>query len=158
MTPFVAEILGTMLLILLGTGVVANVLLKDTKGNDSGLVVITLAWGFAVFAGVIVAGPYSGAHLNPAVSVGLAVTGLFPWEDVPLYILGQLIGASVGAVLAWLAYRDHYDRTEDPGAILATFSTLNNKQKLDSVLYYRVYNIPVYGRYCYGNSHDWPGG
>jgi glycerol uptake facilitator protein len=123
MSPFVAEIVGTMMLILLGTGVVANVLLKDTKGNDAGLVVITLAWGLAVFIGVVVAGPYSGAHLNPAVSVGLAVAGVFPWEDVPSYIIAQMIGASLGAFFAWVAYKDHYSSTEDSDLILATFST-----------------------------------
>lgn len=123
MSPFVAEILGTMMLILLGTGVVANVLLKSTKGNNGGLVVITLAWGFAVFTGVVVAGPYSGAHLNPAVSVGLAVAGVFPWQDVPMYILAQMIGAGLGAFFAWLAYKDHYRITEDSNLILATFST-----------------------------------
>ena len=123
MTPFVAEIFGTMMLLLLGTGVVANVLLKGTKGNDSGLVVITLAWGLAVFTGVVVAGPYSGAHLNPAVSIGLAVAGVFPWEDVPSYILAQMIGAMLGAFFAWLSYKNHYDQTEDKAMLLATFST-----------------------------------
>lgn len=123
MTPFVAEIIGTMLLILLGNGVVANVLLKNTKGNNAGWMVITTAWAFAVFVGVTVAGPYSGAHINPAVSIGLALAGKFAWADVPMYILAQMIGAMLGAFLVWLSYKDHYAETEDSGAILATFST-----------------------------------
>jgi glycerol uptake facilitator protein len=84
MTPFIAEIIGTAILILLGNGVVANVVLKDTKGNNSGWIVITTAWAFAVFSGVTIAGPISGAHLNPAVTIGLATAGLFPWESAPI--------------------------------------------------------------------------
>ena len=86
MTPFTAELIGTMLLILLGNGVVANVVLKDTKGNNSGWIVITTAWALAVFVGVTVAGPASGAHLNPAVTIGLAAAGKFSWDLVPTYI------------------------------------------------------------------------
>ena len=98
MTPFVAEIIGTFFLILLGGGVVANVVLEKTKSNDQGWMVITTAWGLAVFVGVVVAGPYSGAHLNPAVSIGLAVAGKFEWNLIPLYALGQFIGAMLGAL------------------------------------------------------------
>ncbi|WP_372944297.1 aquaporin, partial [Muriicola sp.] len=87
MTPFVAELLGTALLITLGCGVVANAILKGTKGEGGGWIVITTAWAFAVFVGVVVAGPYSGAHINPAVTVGLAVAGAFEWADVPSYLL-----------------------------------------------------------------------
>lgn len=123
MTPFTAEIIGTMLLILLGNGVVANVLLKDTKGNNSGWIVITTAWALAVFVGVTVAGPVSGAHLNPAVTIGLAVAGKFPWESVPSYIVAQMIGAMAGAFLVWLFHKDHFAITEDEGAKLACFST-----------------------------------
>jgi glycerol uptake facilitator protein len=123
MTPFTAELIGTMLLILLGNGVVANVVLNKTKGNNSGWIVITTAWAFAVFVGVTVAGPYSGAHINPAVSIGLALAGKFPWADVPLYILAQMIGAILGATLVWLSYKDHYAATDDQGGILATFAT-----------------------------------
>ncbi|MEI7487606.1 MAG: MIP/aquaporin family protein, partial [Chryseobacterium sp.] len=97
MTPFIAEIIGTMLLILLGNGVVANVVLKDTKGNNSGWIVISTAWALAVFVGVQVAGPISGAHLNPAVTIGLAVAGKFSWDLVPTYIAAQMIGAALGA-------------------------------------------------------------
>jgi glycerol uptake facilitator protein len=123
MSPFMAEFLGTMLLILLGDGVVANVLLKDTKGNNSGWMVITTAWGLAVFVGVVVAGPYSGAHLNPAVTIALAITGKFAWVLVPVYITAQFLGATVGAVLVWLMYYDHFQRTNSPDSILAVFCT-----------------------------------
>jgi len=123
MTPFIAEMIGTMLLILLGDGVVANVVLKDTKGNNSGWIVITTAWALAVFVGVVVAGPYSGAHLNPAVTVALAISGAFPWAAVPGYIAAQFLGAMMGAFLVWLTHKDHFDRTEDAGAKMAVFCT-----------------------------------
>ena len=123
MTPFVAEIIGTMLMILLGNGVVANVVLKGTKGNNSGWIVITTAWALAVFVGVTVAGPISGAHLNPAVTLGLAVAGKFSWDLVPTYIAGEMIGAMLGAFLVWLFHKDHFAITEDEGAKLACFST-----------------------------------
>ncbi|KIC65052.1 MIP/aquaporin family protein [Chryseobacterium taiwanense] len=123
MTPFVAEIIGTMLMILLGNGVVANVVLKDTKGNNSGWIVITTAWALAVFVGVTVAGPVSGAHLNPAVTLGLAFAGKFSWDLVPTYIAGEMIGAMLGAFLVWLFNKDHFAITEDEGAKLACFST-----------------------------------
>lgn len=123
MTPFVAEIIGTMLMILLGNGVVANVVLKDTKGNNSGWIVISTAWALAVFVGVQVAGPISGAHLNPAVTIGLAIAGKFSWDLVPTYIAGEMIGAALGAFFVWLFYRDHFAITEDEGAKLACFST-----------------------------------
>ncbi|HVW96728.1 MAG TPA: MIP/aquaporin family protein [Mucilaginibacter sp.] len=123
MTPIAAEFLGTFLLILLGDGVVANVLLNDTKGNNSGWLVITTAWGLAVFVGVVVAGPYSGAHLNPAVTIGLAVAGKFAWAKVPAYVLAQLLGASAGAFLVWIMYYDHFKKTDRPDHILAVFCT-----------------------------------
>lgn len=124
MTPFMAELLGTMLMMLLGNGVVANVLLKDTKGNNSGWMVITTAWGLAVFVGVVIAGPYSGAHLNPAVTVALAIAGKFAWASVPAYILAQFIGAFLGSTLVWVMYYDHFNKREnEPGAILAVFCT-----------------------------------
>jgi len=123
MSILVAEILGTMLLILLGNGVVANVVLKDTKGNGSGWIVITTGWALAVFVGVVVAGPYSGAHLNPAVTIALATAGKLSWSLVPEYIAGEMIGAMLGAFLVWLFYRDHFNATEDEGGKLACFST-----------------------------------
>jgi glycerol uptake facilitator protein len=123
MTPFIAEIIGTFFLILLGGGVVANVILKKTKSNDSGWMVITTAWGLAVYIGVAVAAPYSGAHLNPAVSIGLAMAERFEWALVPTYVLGQFIGAMLGALLVWLVYKDHFDVTEDQDTKKAVFCT-----------------------------------
>jgi glycerol uptake facilitator protein len=123
MSPFVAELIGTMLMILLGDGVVANVVLKDTKGNNGGWIVITTAWGLAVFVGVVVAGPYSGAHLNPAVTIALAIAGKFAWANVVPYIIAQFAGACMGAFLVWIMYYDHFKRTNDPASILAVFCT-----------------------------------
>ena len=123
MSPFTAELIGTMLLILLGTGVVANVVLKGTKGYSGGWMVITTGWALAVFVGVVFATPFSGAHLNPAVTIGLAVTGKFAWADVGIYILAQIIGAMLGALLTWLVYRDHFNSTTEPDLQLAVFST-----------------------------------
>jgi glycerol uptake facilitator protein len=123
MSPFTAELIGTMLLILLGTGVVANVVLKGTKGYSGGWIVVTTGWALAVFVGVVFAGPYSHAHLNPAVTIGLAMTGKFPWADAGPYVLAQIIGAMLGAFLTWLVYRDHFNSTTDPELQLAVFST-----------------------------------
>lgn len=123
MTPFTAEFLGTMLVILLGDGVVANVFLTDTKGNNSGWMVITTAWGLAVFVGVTVAAPFSGAHLNPAVTIGLAIAGKFAWSQVGTYIAAQMLGAMVGAILVWVMYYDHFKRTNDKSTVLAVFCT-----------------------------------
>jgi glycerol uptake facilitator protein len=123
MSPFSAEILGTMTMILLGNGVVANVVLNGTKGHNSGWMVITTAWGFAVFAGVVISGPYSGAHLNPAVTLGLAIAEKFDWAQVPVYIAAQFIGAMAGSLLVWLMYKDFYAGTPDQGAKQATFCT-----------------------------------
>ncbi len=118
------EFIGTAMLILLGDGVVASTLLKQSKGFNGGWVVITLAWGFAVMCGAFVSAPYSGAHLNPALSIGLALAGVFPWSYVPAYIIAQLLGGFFGAVLVYLFYKDHYDVTEDPDIKLATFCTM----------------------------------
>ena len=123
MTPFIAEIIGTFLLILLGAGVVANVVLEKTKSNDLGWMVITTAWGFAVFVGVSVAGPISGAHLNPAVSIGLAVAGKFDWSLVLEYVIAQFIGAMLGAFFAWLIYKDHFKATKNGELKKAVFCT-----------------------------------
>ena len=123
MSILVAEILGTMMLILLGNGVVANVVLNGTKGNNSGWIVITTGWALAVFVGVVVAGPYSGAHLNPAVTVALATAGKISWSLVPEYIAGEMIGAMLGAFLVWVFYKDHFKVTQDEGGKLACFST-----------------------------------
>jgi glycerol uptake facilitator protein len=124
MTPFVSEIIGTFILILLGCGVNANVVLKGTKGNGSGSwMLITTGWAMAVYVAVVIAAPYSGAHINPAVTIGLAAAGLFPWSGVMLYVLAQFIGAMLAAFLIWLNYRDHFNQTEDKNLKLAVFST-----------------------------------
>lgn len=119
---FLLELVGTAVLIIFGGGVCANVNLKGTLGHASGWIVIAFGWGFAVFAGVVVAFK-SGAHLNPAVTFGLALNGTTKWSDVPLYIAGQFVGAFIGAIIVWLTYKKHFDVTEDKGAILGTFST-----------------------------------
>jgi glycerol uptake facilitator protein len=127
MSFFIAEIIGTGILILLGNGVVANAILKDTKAKDTkantGWMMINWGWGIAVFVAVFVVAPFSGAHLNPAVTLGLAMTGKFAWSKVGLYILAQLIGAMLGALLVYLHYYDHYKVTKDYDAKLATFCT-----------------------------------
>lgn len=123
MEAYIGEVIGTMILILLGDGVVANVLLGKTKGNNSGWIVITTAWALAVFVGAYATAAVSGAHLNPAVSVGLAVAGAFDWGLLPGYIIAQMVGAFLGAVLVWLAYFQHWGATSDPGLKLAVFST-----------------------------------
>lgn len=123
MTEFVAELIGTFFLILLGCGVVANVLLSKTNGNGGGYIVITTGWAMAVFIGVVIAAPYSGAHLNPAVTLALAVAQKFQWAKVPLYIMAQMLGAMMGSGLTYLMYRDHFKETQDAGLKLAVFST-----------------------------------
>lgn len=121
MTPFIAELIGTYLLLLLGDGVVANAVLPKTKGNDGGTwIVITTGWALAVFTGVVVASPYSGAHLNPAVSIGLAAGGEFAWSLVPEYIIAQLIGAFLGAISVWLMYKPHFDAVQNNPALKRT--------------------------------------
>ena len=123
MTPYVFEIVGTFMLLLLGNGVVANVVLTGTKGHNAGWIVITLAWGLAVFTAVYISAPYSSAHLNPAVTLGLALIGKFDWALVPGYIVCQFIGAMLGTTLVWLMHRPHYAITEDQDAKRATFCT-----------------------------------
>lgn len=123
MSEFVAELIGTMFLILLGNGVVANVVLKGTKGNNGGWIVITTGWALAVFVGVVVAAPFSGAHLNPAVTIGLAIAGKFAWGKVLTFIIAQVIGAMLGSLLVWMVYKDHFDATPDADSQLAVFST-----------------------------------
>ena len=123
MTPFIAEIIGTALLFLLGGGVVANVELKKTIGNNSGWLVITTGWALAVYVAVVVTESYSGAHINPAVSIGLAIAGEFPWKSVPSYILAQMVGAMIGAFAVWLVYKKHFDATKDVESKKAVFCT-----------------------------------
>jgi glycerol uptake facilitator protein len=123
MNAYVAELVGTAFLILLGDGVVANVLLKKSKGFDGGWIVITFGWAIAVFVGVYMTASFSGAHLNPAVTLGLAVAGKFSWSQVVPYIVAQIIGAMIGAFLSWLTYKKHYDEQNDPQLVLMTFCT-----------------------------------
>ena len=123
MQAYISEFIGTMILILLGDGVVAAVLLRNSKAEHSGWIVITLGWGMAVAIAVYVA-LISGAHINPAVTVGLASVGAFPWAQVPGYIIAQLLGAFVGAVLVWITYYDHWKETDDPVLKLGVFSTI----------------------------------
>jgi glycerol uptake facilitator protein len=118
-----AEFLGTMMLVLLGDGVVANVVLNRTKGNSSGWIVITAGWAFAVTVGVYLSKSISGAHLNPAVTIAMAATGSFSLVDVPIYLVAQMCGAIAGAVLVYLAYRPHFAATSDKDAKLAVFAT-----------------------------------
>lgn len=123
MSPFLAEMFGTTILIVLGDGVVANVVLHRTKGYNSGWMVITAGWAFAVTIAVYCVNSISGAHLNPAVTIALASIGSFAWSKVPLYIAAQIVGGFLGAVIMWLAYRPHFDATPDPESKLAVFST-----------------------------------
>jgi len=123
MQEYLAEFIGTALLILLGDGVVAGVLLRHSKAENGGWIVITLAWGLAVAIAVYAVGRISGAHINPAVTLGLASIGAFEWARVPGYIIAQLLGAFTGAVLVWLHYLPHWRETEDATLKLGVFST-----------------------------------
>lgn len=123
MNIFSGELVGTFLMILLGNGVVANVVLKNTKGNNSGWIVITFGWAIAVFVGVFVAAKPSGAHLNPAITIALAMLGKITWQVVPEYIAGQMLGAMLGTTMVWAAYRQHFLATEDPLLKRAVFCT-----------------------------------
>ena len=123
MNPLMAEFLGTMILILVGDGVCANVCLKDTKGHSAGWLAIATGWGLAVFVAVMCTAEYSGAHINPAVTLGLAVAGEFAWTEVTGYLLAQMAGAFVGATLVYLFYIQHYAVTDNADAKLATFCT-----------------------------------
>jgi glycerol uptake facilitator protein len=143
MNIFVAEFVGTSLLIAMGSGVVANVVLNKTKGNNGGWMVITTAWALGVFIGVVVAGPYSGAHLNPAVSVGLAIAGDFEWAMVPKYILAQILGSMFGSGIAWLIYKDHFDVTDDPGLKFAPFGTVPAIRNWPSNLFSEIIGTSV---------------
>ena len=125
MTQYIFEFIGTLVLVLLGDGVCANVTLNKSKAQGAGWVVIALAWGFAVMCGVLIAGPVSGAHLNPAVTLGLAIAGKFAWDGVLGYIAAQMLGGFAGAVLVYVFFKDHYDATSDnPDAMLGTFCTM----------------------------------
>lgn len=123
MTPFVGELIGTMILIVFGAGIGAGSSLKNSYSNNAGWIVITLAWGLAVTMAVFAVGSVSGAHLNPAVTVALAINGDFAWSEVPGYITAQMIGAIIGAALVYLHYLPHWKETDDPGTKLGVFAT-----------------------------------
>jgi len=123
MHPFLAEIIGTAILIILGNGVVANMVLNRTKGQGGGWIVITAGWGMGVYVAVFCVGKYSGAHLNPAVTIAMVAAGKLAVKMAPLYIVAQMIGAIAGACLVYFFYRPHYELTDDGDAKLATFST-----------------------------------
>jgi glycerol uptake facilitator protein len=123
MNAFLGEMIGTMLLILLGDGVVANVVLKRTKGNNAGWIVISFAWAMAVFVAVFISSTVSKGHLNPAVTISMALGKDFPWEQVPLYIAAQMLGAALGAFLVWIHYLPHFAATDDKDAKLGVFCT-----------------------------------
>jgi glycerol uptake facilitator protein len=126
MNSFFAEFFGTAMIIIFGAGVVANVLLNQTKGNNSGWIVITFGWAAGVFTGVFIAAPVSGAHLNPAITIALVLANKFSVAEMPLYITAQLTGAMFGAFLVWLAYKKHFDATADGNLKLAVFCTAPN--------------------------------
>lgn len=121
---YIFEFIGTMVLTLLGDGVCAAASLDKSKAKGAGWVVISMGWGFAVMVGVFIAGSVSGAHLNPAVSIGCALAGTMEWSAVPGYVIAQMLGGFAGAALVWLFYKDHYDATEDPDTKLGTFCTM----------------------------------
>lgn len=123
MSPFFSELTGSAFLIILGNGVVANVVLNKTKGHNSGWIVITFGWAMAVFTAVFISAPHSGAHLNPAVTLALALNGNFDWHLIPVYLMAQFSGTITGQLIVWMAYKNHYDETSDPPAVQATFCT-----------------------------------
>ncbi len=126
MNAFFAEFFGTAMIIVFGGGVVANVLLNQTKGHNSGWIVITFGWAVGVFTGVLISAPISGAHLNPAVTLALAMVNKFSWSLVPAYVCAQMLGAMFGAFLVWVAYKKHFDATPDAHLKLAVFCTSPN--------------------------------
>ena len=130
MTPFLAEFIGTSIMMIIGNGVVANVVLPKTKGNNGGLISIVLGWTLAVFVGVYISSSSSGAHLNPAVTIAFATAGKFSWSLVPMYLLAQLLGSMLGAFLVWMVYKDHFNSCENAADQLACFSTGPSIRKL----------------------------
>ena len=138
MSPYLAEFIGTALLIAFGNGVVANVVLAKTKGNNSGWMVITAGWGLAVFVGVFSSQAFSGAHLNPAVTLAMAQAGKFAWAKVPGYMLAQFLGAFTGAAIVFAFYREHFKATTDAGLKLACFSTGPNIRNLPQAFFCEV--------------------
>ncbi len=152
MEVYFAELIGTFILLLLGNGVVANVVLRQTKGHGAGWIAISAGWGLAVYAAVLCVGEISGAHLNPAVTIGLAVAnaGGFEWRLVPGYIAAQMIGATIGAIVVYLFYKSHFDATDEPELKLATFCTAPNIRNLPLNLFSEVVAtfVLVYAALC----------
>ncbi len=138
MNALLAELIGTAILIVFGTGVVANVVLSKTKGGNSGWIVITWGWAIGVFVGVFCSQDYSGAHINPAVTLGLAIGGKFPWADVPGYVAAQFAGAFLGAVIVGLFYYEHFKITDDRDAKLAVFCTAPNIRSIPQAFFCEV--------------------
>lgn len=124
MEKYIFEFVGTMIMMFLGNSVCASNSLEKSKGKGGGWIVVTLGWGFAVMCGVFIAGPYSGAHLNPAVTLGFALSGKFAWADMPGYVVAQMLGGFCGALLAYTFYKDHFDATEDGDTKLGVFCTM----------------------------------
>jgi glycerol uptake facilitator protein len=135
MSPALAEFIGTAILVVFGNGVVANVVLARTKGNNSGWIVITAGWALAVFVGVFSSQSFSGAHLNPAVTLAMAQAGKFPWSSVAGYMVAQLAGGIIGGALVFLFYREHFKQTGDASAKLACFSTAPNIRNLPQAFF-----------------------
>jgi glycerol uptake facilitator protein len=138
MNAVAAEFIGTAILIIFGNGVVANVVLARTKGNNSGWIVISAGWAMAVFVGVFCSQKFSGAHLNPAVTLAMAAAGKFAWAKVPAYVLAQMVGGFAGGCTVFLFYREHFKATEDHSAKLACFSTAPNIRKLPQAFFCEV--------------------
>ena len=138
MNPTIAEFIGTLLLVTFGNGVVANVVLARTKGNNGGWIVIAAGWGLAVFVGVFSSQAFSGAHLNPAVTIAMAQAGKFAWSKVAGYIIAQLLGGIAGGALVFLFYREHFKATEDSNAKLACFCTAPNIRNLSQALFCEI--------------------
>jgi glycerol uptake facilitator protein len=135
MSPFIAELIGTAILVIFGNGVVANVVLSRTKGNNSGWIVITAGWGLAVFVGVFCVQSFSGAHLNPAVSLAMALAGKLAWANVPGYIVSQMLGGILGGIFVYLFYREHFKASGDAGLKLACFCTAPNIRNLPQAFF-----------------------
>ena len=135
MNAVTAEFIGTAILVILGDGVVANVVLARTKGNSSGWIVITAGWALAVFVGVFCSQKFSGAHINPAVTLAMAAAGKFAWAKVPAYILAQMLGAFAGACIVFLFYREHFKVTDDAAAKLGCFCTAPNIRNLPQAFF-----------------------
>ena len=135
MSPVLAEFIGTLLLVTFGNGVVANVVLARTKGNNSGWIVITAGWGLAVFVGVFSSQAFSGAHLNPAVSLAMAAAGKLAWGKLAGYVVAQMLGGIAGGALVFFFYREHFKATEDANGKLACFCTAPNIRNLPQAFF-----------------------